>query len=105
MTSSQIIKSCQRKIAEMLVIDGVEFATFNHVFDVRDLDHCLAVVFQNDKQSGNEIVQVGRVRQDVISVHDVSELIFTPELLRQALAKKFADRRNAALHSSNLGDI
>src|SRR4051794_12567279 len=50
----------------MLVVDGVELAALDQLLDRRVLDRRDPVVGQELAQAGDEPVQVGRVRHDVV---------------------------------------
>ena len=64
----------QREVAKMFVIDRIEFDMIQQIFEIRSLDNDDAVRLQHRSKPGDDSVEIGDVRQDVIGVDDVGPL-------------------------------
>ncbi len=61
MPPEQGVQRGQGKIAEVLVVDGVELAMVQQVFHVRHLDHDDAIVLQHGFHALDHPVEIGDV--------------------------------------------
>ena len=59
------------EIENVLVIDGVEFGLGNHLGGVREFENDAAFGREQCFEAGNEIVDVGRVGEDVVGKNEV----------------------------------
>ena len=89
----------------MLVIDGVELAMINEIFEIRDLNHRHAVAGQEHPQPLYKAVQVRHVGQDIVGVNDVRPHSLVLEILGQGGVKKFAQRLDAPFFPGDSGHV
>ncbi len=55
-SAKEIIQRCHRKIAQVLVIDSIEFAFFNKIYKIWAFDHSDARLPEQDFETFNETV-------------------------------------------------
>ena len=71
MPPEQMIERGGREIAQMLVIDGVEFAMVDQRFQIGRFDHRHAIILQQRGDPGDEAVGIGYVGQHVVAMDDI----------------------------------
>ena|SRR5438105_3611667 len=105
MAFEKLVQCGQGKIAEVFVIDSVEFAALNHLLDVRDLDDSYAIILQDNPQTLDYPIQIGYMGQNIVRVNDVSSPILGNEFPCQILSKVFTNGENAAFFLCHTCDI
>ena len=93
----QLIERCQRVVAQVLVIDRVEFDVVDQVLDVRRFDHHDPVVLEQRPKSLHHAVEIGHVCQDIVRMNHVGPLASVSQTLGDGCLKKLADGRHALL--------
>jgi hypothetical protein len=71
------------------VIDRIELARVDHVFDIRDLDSGEPAGLEHVPNPGDEVVEIGNVCQHVVGVKNVSLVSLARQLLRKCGAEEF----------------
>jgi hypothetical protein len=61
----------QREVAVVLVVDRVELHLADEVEEMRELDRQHARRLEHAGEAGDEVVEVGHVRQHVVGDHEV----------------------------------
>ncbi len=93
----KLIEGCQRVIAQMLVIDRVEFDLFDQVLDVRRFDHHDPVVLEQCPKPLHDSVEIGHVCQDIVRMNHVGPLASVSQALGDGCLKELADSRHTLL--------
>src|SRR4051812_16016314 len=94
----QPIQRSYREIAQMLVINGIEFDVLDEVLQVGNFDHGNTVVLQDRADPGDETVRVCDVGEHVVCMHDVGLLSARRKLASELLGKEVDQRRDARFH-------
>ncbi len=84
-----------REIAQMLVVDRVEFIIVDQGLDVGTLDHGHACVLQQRRHSGDKAVRIGDMRQHVVRDDEVGLLSLGAQLPGQIETEKGVHRVHA----------
>ena len=94
----------QREVGEVLVIDGVELVLVDQRLEMRELERDDALRRQQMRHAGDEVVEVGHLRQHVVADDEVGGLAFGDEPLGEADAEELDQRRDVLL-ARDLGDV
>ena len=94
----------QREITEMLVIDGVELVALHQLPQVRKLHRDHAVRGEQSFQSGDEVVEVGHMREHIVAEHQVCLAMGAGNDFGGGAAQK-ADFRGNTFQCSSRRDI
>src|SRR6516164_4461329 len=97
MHPKQMIQGGYGEVAEMFVVNGIEFAMVDEILHVGHLDNRDAVVLQQETNALNETVQIGNVGEDVVADDHVGSLATCRPLPSETLAKKRTERRHTDL--------
>ena len=92
-------------VAEVLVIDGVEFELGDEIADIGRLDDGNAVGLEQLLDAADEPVGIGNMREDVVGVDDVGELAFRREPPGKLLVEELDQRRDALGLDRELRDV
>src|SRR5690242_16662513 len=74
MPCKQAVQSRERKIAYMLVVDSVEFNSFNQVFHIRHFDDGKPLFFKKYPQPLDKAVKIGNMGEHIVSVDNIRHL-------------------------------
>ncbi len=83
----------------MLVIDGVELHLFDQPQQVGELHRQHTVVREHPGEAGDEIVEVGHMRQHVVADQQIGGDAFAAQLIGQLAAEK----RHPGRHADGFG--
>src|ERR1700689_4393374 len=83
-----------RKIRKMLVIDGIEFDMFYQLQNMRKFHGDVAVWTQQQGNAGDEIVELGHVRQHIVTNDEICLTSLAHQVAGELLAEKLHQRRN-----------
>src|SRR5271165_4713591 len=103
MSPEKPIERGDRKIAQMLMVDGVELAVFGQSPDIGRLDDADAVRLENKREGLDEAVGVGDVGQNIIRMDDIRPHAFVTQSLRKIAREECAARRHADLLGGRRG--
>jgi hypothetical protein len=84
-------ESVQRMVKEMLVVNGVELAVFDHVQGVSKFKNSDAGRFQKVCKAGNKIIDVVDMSKHVLGDQDVRELAFACQLFSASRPKEIVN--------------
>ena len=93
----ELIERRQREVAQVLVIDRVEFDVLDQVLDVRRFDHHHPVVLEQRPKALHHAVEIGHVCQHIVRMNHVGPLASVGQALRDGRLKELADGRHALL--------
>jgi hypothetical protein len=79
----------------VLVVHGVKLAAFDHPHQVREFQCDDSACLEGDAQSGNEVVDVGHMRADIVADEKVCRETLGRKLNSEMFAEEFASHRNA----------
>ena len=79
MTPAKRLDRAHGIVAEVLVVDRVEFQLGDEIAHIRRLDHGNAVRLEQPLDAAGESIGIGNMREDVVGVDDVGELAFRCE--------------------------
>src|SRR6185295_13405768 len=85
----------KREIRKVFVIDRVELVLFHQPHEVGELNRNYPTGSQQYLEASDKVVQIGHLRQHVISRNHIRLLTIGGKFMREFLAKKFDDRLNA----------
>ena len=102
---AQRLDRAQRVIAEVLVVDGVEFERGDEIADIGRLDDGNAVGLEHLFEATDEPIGIGNVGEDVVGVDHVGELAFRREPPGKLLVEELDKRRDALGGDRELGDV
>ena len=88
MTPAKCLDRAHGIVAEVLVIDRVEFQLGDEIAHIRGLDHGYAVRLEQPLDAARELIGIGNMREDVMGVDDVGELAFRCEPPGKLLVEK-----------------
>ena len=74
--AEQSVERREAEVAEMLVVDRVEFDVVNQILEVWALDNGNAARLEHLAEAGNDSVQIGHMGQDIVGVDDVRSTAF-----------------------------
>ena len=94
----------QREIREMLVIDRVELVFLDQFFEVGEFQGHDAFRLQKAGDSGDEIIEIGNLGQDVVARNEIGAAPFGDELFGEADAEE-VDNGLDTFRAGRLGDI
>src|SRR5580704_3141747 len=97
MIAEKAIQRGDREVAEVLVIDGVEFAMLDKIEQIGNLDNKYAVPLEKLRNAINETAQVCDMREHVVGEKDIGPLLLLKELLRQTQGEEGIEREDAPL--------
>ena len=103
-TSEDVADDEQREVAVVLVIDGVERAQFDQSQHVLEFDRQHSTWFQECLHTGDEVMQVRDVRQDIVRDDEVGGMTLFDQSTSCVQTEEFALCRHAIL-SRDLDDI
>ena len=105
MTPAKGLDRAHGIVAEVLVIDRVEFQLGDEIAHIRRLDHGYAVRLEQPLDAARESVGIGNMREDVVGVDDVGELAFRGEPPGKLLVEELNQRRDALGLDRELRDV
>src|SRR5512146_724583 len=82
MIAEKVVQRCDRKVAEVLVIDCVELALLDKVQQIGNLDDEHAVFLEKQRNALNEAAKVGNMCEHVVGEEDVCPPPLLAELPR-----------------------
>ena len=88
----------------MLVVNRVELTPFDQPLEMRELECCSPRGLEQDFEAGDEIVEVGDVREDVVGRHQIGGAVLAREPPRD-LRTKIGDFGRDPLADRDLGDV
>src|ERR1700737_2676115 len=80
--SKHLLGHEHREIGKMLVVDRVELAASHQLEKMRNFDRDHAVIAQQDGHPCDEVVEIGNVRQDVVSDDQIGWSALQHDLVR-----------------------
>src|SRR5205085_7428060 len=90
---------------EMLVLDGIELAAINHLFDIRNFYDDHAIVFQQTRKAAHDAVEISDVSQYVVGMNNVCANTCGRKFFGQSIAEEIADGRNRTFALGNARDV
>src|SRR6185369_3911680 len=85
----------EAQVREVLVVDGIELVLVHEPQQMREL-HCDdTALLQQDRHPADKVVDVGHVREDVVTQQQVDTPVLGRDFLRSAAPEEFDGRRNA----------
>ncbi len=97
MITEQAFEGDHGKVAEVLVVDGVEFALLDEIDEIGNFNDCDPVRFEKQLHAFDEAVQIRDVRENVVSQKDVGLLAFRLEFTRKLFGEKGTNAVDAGL--------
>jgi hypothetical protein len=91
----ELVDGGQREVAQMLVVNGVELASIDQVFDIRNLDDGDPRIFQDGGHPADHPVQVGHMSEHVVCVEDVGLLPSIAQAVAKLRTEEFTKRWNS----------
>src|SRR5579871_86079 len=104
MRGEQLVDHVQREIRKMFVVDRVELLLLDETEQMRELERCRAMWFEQKLKTADKVVQVGHVRKHVVGGHQVGRFPGSAEPARRLGAEK-RDFGGNALVMRHLGDV
>jgi hypothetical protein len=95
--SCELVESREREIAKVLVVNRVELAVLDEVAHVRAFDDRDSTAVEHRRKTGNDTIQVGHVREDIVRVNDVGAKPLRRELVGELIAEEANDGSNPLL--------
>ena len=95
----QALDRDQREVGEVLVVDRVELVLRHQPLEMRELQRDHALRREQPGHAGDEVVEVGDLRQDVVADDQIRPPAFGDQGVRQLDAEEVDARRDAACRS------
>ena len=105
MTTEEVVERSQRIIAEVFVVDGVEFGVIKEIAGIGRLAHHYPVVLHQSSESSHETVEVGDVGKDVVGMDDVGAPALTGQAFGDCHPEELVERRDASLLLGDACDV
>jgi len=100
----QLLGRPQREVRVVLVIDRVELVALDQPLEMRELDGDDAIVGKQRRHSGDEGIEIGDLRKDILAREQVGLNAVGPQLLGELLVEELGQRVDA-LCLRDLGNV
>src|SRR5262245_50634039 len=87
------------------MVNRIELAPVDHVLDVRRFDDDDALVLEERCQPTQNTVEIGDVREHVVSVDDIGPVVVPAEARGKLFAEELGQRWNAPLALGYFGNV